>query len=177
MENLVTKLPWIFLSSFTKKCLNCYHLELDVWLTMFDLFLCFWNAKSTFTAYEWSTDLCVSYVNCHSRMNQKWAWEKFRSFIKVWDLFFRLKFVQFQSIDIMNRSALIRIRYLSHIWSTSVILGIERVKAAVTTVTTDESLGETDFDCEDRMNKVVFQAVQLDSDGLSGLFALIGKHM
>ena len=81
-----------------------------------------------------------------------------------------------------------------------VILGIERVKAAVTTVTvvfyllnsaaqepgvvkvrvfsdTDEFLGETDFEYEDILNTVVFQAVQLGPDGLSKLFALMGKHM
>ena len=81
-----------------------------------------------------------------------------------------------------------------------VILGIERVKAAVTTVTvvfyllnsaaqepgvfkvrvvsdTNELLSETIFEYEDILNTVVFQAVQLGPDGLSKLGVLIGKHM
>ena len=81
-----------------------------------------------------------------------------------------------------------------------VILGIERLKAAVTTVTVGfyllnsaaqepgvvkvrvysdagEFLGETDFEYEDILDTVVFQAVQLGPDGLSKPFALMGKHM
>ncbi|XP_066028059.1 uncharacterized protein [Pocillopora verrucosa] len=42
---------------------------------------------------------------------------------------------------------------------------------------TDEFLGETDFQYEDMLNTVVFQAVQLGPDGLSKLFALMEKHM
>ena len=81
-----------------------------------------------------------------------------------------------------------------------VILGIERVKAAVTTVTvvfyllnsaaqepgvfivrvvsdTNEFLGETIFKYEDMLNTVVFQAVQLGPDRLSKLFPLMEKHV
>ena len=40
-----------------------------------------------------------------------------------------------------------------------------------------EFLGETDFEYEDILDTVVFQAVQLGPDGLSKPFALMGKHM
>ena len=80
-----------------------------------------------------------------------------------------------------------------------VILGIERIKAAVTTVTvvfyllnsaaqepgvvkvrvfsdTDEFLGAADFEYKVTLKTVVFQVLQLDPDGLSELFALMRKH-
>ena len=42
---------------------------------------------------------------------------------------------------------------------------------------TNRFLGETDFEYEDMMDRVVFHAVQLGSEGVSKLVALMGKHM
>ena len=42
---------------------------------------------------------------------------------------------------------------------------------------TDKFMGETNFEYEDMMDKVVFQAVQCGPDGLSKLLALMGKHV
>lgn len=41
---------------------------------------------------------------------------------------------------------------------------------------TGEFLGETNFEYEDMMNKVVLQAVQCGPDKMSKLLALVGKH-
>ena len=78
-----------------------------------------------------------------------------------------------------------------------VILGIERVKAAVTVVfyllnsaaqepgvvkvqvysDAGEFLGETNFEYEDILDTVAFQAVQLGPDGWSKLVARMEKHI